>query len=107
MPGRIVSSGALVISSKPSPIIEPQEVSGGCTPTPRKERAASSSIALAMPRVKKTMIVEAEIGQQLAEHHPQRAGALGDGGLDELLLAQREDLPAQRPRHVGDVGRRR
>ena len=102
VPGMIVSSGALVSRSKPVAIIVPQEELGGCTPTPRKESAASSSMSLAMLRVKKTMIVDAEVGQQLAEHHPQRAGALGDRGLDELLLAQGEHLAADRPRHVGD-----
>ena len=44
-----------------------------------------------------------QVRQQLAEHHPQRAGALGDRRLDELFLAQRKHLAAQRPRHVGDV----
>ena len=49
-------------SLKPPAIIVPQEVSGGWTPTPRKESADSSSIALATPRVKKTMIVESRLG---------------------------------------------
>ena len=53
-------------------IIVPQEELGACTPTPRKESADSSSMLLATLRVKKTMIVEPEVGQQLAEHHPQR-----------------------------------
>ena len=102
-PGRSVSSGALVISSKPVAIIVPQDEFGGCTPAPRKESADSSSMLLAMLRVKKTMIVDQQVGQQLAEHHPQRAGALGDGRLDELFLAQGQHLAAERPRHVGDV----
>ena len=49
------------------------------------------------------MIVDEQVGQQLAEHDPQRAGALGDRGLDELLLAQRQHLAADRSRHVGHV----
>ncbi len=102
-PGQDVSSGSLVISSNPVAIIVPQEAFGGCTPTPRNESADSSSMLLAMLRVKKTMIVEAEVGQQLAEHHSQRAGPLRDRRLDELLLAQGEDLAAQRSRHVGHV----
>ncbi len=61
-PGRIVSSGALVISWKPLPIIVPHDVSGACTPTPRKESIASSSMMLAKFRVKRTMIVEVRLG---------------------------------------------
>ena len=53
------------------------------------------------------MIVDGEVGQELAEHHPQRPGALGDRRLDELFLAQRQHLAADRPRHVGDRRRRR
>ena len=62
MPGMIVSSGALEIRLKPAAIIDPQEASGGCTPTPRKESAASSSMLLAIARVKKTMIVVQRLG---------------------------------------------
>src|SRR6476469_4177625 len=61
-PGMTLSWGALEIRSKPLPTIVPQEVAGGCTPTPRKESVDSSSMLLAMPRVKKMMIVEARLG---------------------------------------------
>ncbi len=40
----------------------PQEELGGWTPAPRKERAASSSMLLAMLRAKKTMIVDSRFG---------------------------------------------
>ena len=91
------------ISSKPVEIIVPQEEFGAWTPAPRNESADSSSMLLAMLSVKKTMIVDEQVRQELAEHHPQRPGALGDRRLDELFLAQRKHLAAQRSRHVGDV----
>ena len=74
MPGMIASSG----------VAGDQFGSGGDHRAPggvgrlhtdrRGTRApTSSSMLLAMLRAKKTMIVEPEVGQQLAEHHPQRA----------------------------------
>ena len=41
----------------------PQEEFGGRTPAPRNDSADSSSMLLAMLRVKKTMIVETRLGR--------------------------------------------
>ena len=49
--------------STPSPIIVPQDGSGGCTPTPRKPSAASSRIALATISGKNTITVEDRLGR--------------------------------------------
>ena len=87
----------------PSDAMFPHEASGGWTPTPRNDRAASSSIALAMLRVKKTMIVDHRFGQELAEHDAERPFALGHRGLDELLLAERQHLSADHPAYVGHI----
>ena len=81
----------------------PHDDCGGRTPAPRNDSADSSSMLLAMLRVKKTMIVETRFGSNLGEHDPQRSLPLRDGGLDELLLAQREHLAADRSGHVRDV----
>ena len=55
-----------------------------------------------MISVKKTSTVDSDVRQQFGEHDPQRARALRDRGLDELLLPQRQDLPAQRTPDVRD-----
>ena len=60
-----------------------------------------------MISVKKTRTELHDVRQQVGEHHAQRRRALRDRRLDELLLAQRQHLPAQRPadvrdQHVGD-----
>ena len=100
-PGMIASSGWMLSSSTPTVIIVPQEEFGGCTPAPRKERPASKSMLLAIIRVKKTMIVEARLGRISPNITRSGPGPLGDRGLDELFLAQRQHLAADRP---GDVG---
>ena len=46
----------------PSPSIVPHDGSGGCTPAPRNDSAASSRIELATSSGKKTRIVEARFG---------------------------------------------
>src|SRR5690606_1189838 len=51
MPGKISSHGYSSIESAPSEISEPQEDMGGCTPRPRKEMKASSSITAGMVSV--------------------------------------------------------
>ena len=72
-------------------------------PAPRNERAASSRMLLAMISVPKTRSVDDEVRQDLAEHDPRGTHALGDGRVDELLLAQRQHLTADRAAEVRHV----
>src|SRR6185437_12340384 len=54
-PGMVITHGLKNMYSLPSATISPQEGSGGCTPRPRKESAASSRIACAISRVTTTI----------------------------------------------------
>ncbi len=54
-PGMVMTQGWKNMYGLPSAIIRPQDGSGGCTPSPRKDKAASSRIACAISRVATTI----------------------------------------------------
>ena len=96
----------MTIRSTPSSIIVPQDGFGRL-----HAGAEERERRLEQDRVRDEQREEDEhrrgdVRHDLAEHDPQRAHALGAGGLDELLLAQRQHLAAHRPRQVGDVDER-
>ena len=62
-PGAIVSSGWVMMTPIPSSIIVPQDASGGCTPAPRKDSAASSMTAFANSSGKNTSTVLSTLGR--------------------------------------------
>src|SRR5260221_3643495 len=55
MTGMVITQGLKNMYSLPSATISPQEGSGGCTPRPRQESAASSRIARAISKVATTI----------------------------------------------------
>src|SRR6185503_17643266 len=55
MPGITITQGSNSRCWRPSAIIRPQEGSGGCTPSPRNDSAASSRIACATSNVATTI----------------------------------------------------
>src|SRR5690606_4450570 len=62
-PGNIISHGALFMYSRPEASIVPQVGMSVETPTPRKERLASASIAEAKTKVACTRIGEARLSR--------------------------------------------
>ncbi len=83
----------------------PTTDSGGCTPAPRNERPTSVRMLFAMISVKRTSTDDAMFGSS-SVNMIRTGRALRDRGLDELLLAQRQHLAAQRPPDVGDEDER-
>jgi len=56
MPGKIVRCGAISKNWRPSDSIAPQLGVGACTPSPKKLKPASATMADAIPNVASTMI---------------------------------------------------
>ena len=61
-PGNIMSQGARNSSLRPRPSMSPHSAAGGCTPKPRKPRAAASRMAVEMPSVARTMMDGSTLG---------------------------------------------
>ena len=86
----------------PSAISVPHDGVGGCTPAPRNESAASVTMLFAMISVKKTSSELAMFGSSSLNMTRSGLAPCDDRRLDELLLAQRQDLAAQRTPDVRD-----
>ena len=83
-------------------MIVPQLAFGGCTPIERNDSAASVSMAIAIMIGKKTItVVTTSAGSRSREAATRRSEP--DRRLDELALAQRDHLTADRSRDIGDV----
>src|SRR5690606_13296713 len=54
-PGKVATLQAPIRLARPTETMYPQEGEGGWTPSPRKERPASSTIVLPIPRVAATI----------------------------------------------------
>ena len=103
--GRARATGRSRCSSWPSTMRLPQDgLRRRHAPAAEERGAASVRMLLAMISVNRTSSDDAMLGTQLTEHDAPRAALPWEGrGLDELLLAQREDLSAQQPpAHVGN-----
>ena len=83
--------------------LRPSSPSGGWTPTPRNDSAASKQDVRRDEQRGVDDDRRDEVGQDLAEDDPPVRGAERARGLDELLLAQRQHLAADDARDVRPV----
>ena len=91
---------------RPSASIRPHDGSGGCVPRPRNDSAASARMAKARLTDVCTMIGGGDVGQHVAAHDAQVAGAHRAGGPHVDLLAHAEHAGPGDPgedRHVDDA----
>ena len=79
--------------------MRPQVGMSGGKPRPRNDRVDSAMMAAATSMVAGDDHRAQRVGQDVAHHLARLAGAERARRLDELLLAQREELRAHEPRH--------
>src|SRR5216117_290351 len=102
IPGANVTQGRVYSRVRPSLMIVPQLVLGGCTPTPRNDRAASVRMVVAIISGSSTITTDTTFGR-MSEEQPQVRRSLGNRRLDVLPVNHGQHLAPHGAVHVGHV----
>ena len=101
--GKTKSHHSVVAESWPWSTSSPSETAGGWTPSPRKDSVDSKMMLRATVSVALTMMGPDGVGQHVLDDDAPVGRAERPGRLDEVALAQREEVGPHEP---GDVGPR-